>query len=343
MLKKLLNWAFLISITLGVLIGIIAIVELYCAYSYYKYRDDLKNNLNAIRLREPFKNQKSGNFKTDSLGFILPFRPFYETSSKVVLMGGSTTECKSVSQEKRIHVEIEKYLNDVTCLNIGNSGNNSMHSLDILANKIVSLSPDIVVFNHNVNDLSILLNTGTYFNNHPQRSLILTQSDQLYAYKVGYPKNWFVRNFIPHISLVLLPTTFEGQKLPEREEFSKKPLNNNINIDSLKMMFNRSLTGLVSYAKSWDVKPVLMTQGSCFKHYGVTNIDKYEGYNLDSLHNVFNNVVRSVAAKNKCPLVDAELLMEDSKDLFFDSVHYTDSGSVYISEYIALEIKKLIH
>lgn len=343
MLKKLLNWTFLISITLGVLIGIVAVVELYCAYSYYKYRDGLKNDLNAIRLKEPFRNQNSDNFKTDSLGFILPYRPLNKSTTTVVFMGGSTTECLGVDQDKRIHVEVEKELSNTSCLNVGKSGNNSMHSLGIFANKIVPLSPDVAVFNHNVNDLSILLNTGTYFNKHPHRSLILTQSDQLYAYKVGYPKNWFVRNFIPHISLVLLPTTFDGQKLPENEEFSNKALAPNMNIDSLKLMFNRSLTGLVCYAKSWGVKPILMTQGSCFQHYGIANIDKYAGYNLDSLHNVFNNVVRSVAAKNECSLVDAELLMEDKKGLFYDSVHYTDSGSVFISKFVSAEIKKLLH
>ena len=155
-----------------------------------------------------------------------------------------------------------------------------MHSLNLLANKIISLSPDVVVINHNVNDLSILLNTGTYFNQHPKRSLILTHSDQLNPYKVGYPKNWFVRTFIPHISLVLLPTTFEGQDIPKNNEFSKDALRPDLNIDSLKQLYSKSLTGLVNYAKSWNVQPVLMTQASCFKEFEVENIEKFKGYNL---------------------------------------------------------------
>lgn len=343
MRKRILNWVLLISITSVVLIGVVAIVELYCAYSYYRYRDTLKNELNAIRLKEPLKNQNSINFKTDSLGFILPYKSLDKVSKKVIFLGGSTTECRAVNEDKRIHIEVQRSLLNTSCLNIGNSGNHSMHTLDILANKIVPLNPDVVVINHNVNDLSILLNTGTYFNNHPRRSLIINNSDQLYSYKVGYPKNWLVRNFIPHISLVLLPTTFEGLALSENEEFSKSPLKPNMDIDALKEMFSKSLKGIVSYAKSWGIKPILMTQGSCFRYYGVDNVDKYDGYNLDSLHSVFNNVVRKVAKKSNCSLVDAEFLMEDNKSFFIDCVHYNDSGSVFISKYISSEIKKLLN
>ena len=59
MLKKIISWTLLIFIPVTFIIGIIAVVELYCGYSYFKYRDTLKNELNAIRLREPFHNQNN--------------------------------------------------------------------------------------------------------------------------------------------------------------------------------------------------------------------------------------------------------------------------------------------
>ena len=343
MIKKLLNWFFLSLITVGLLIGVVAIVELYCAYAYYKYRDSLKNELQAIRLRQPLYNQNFENYRTDSLGFILPYTSLDSTSKTVFFLGGSTTECLEVKEDNRVHVEVEKQVENVTCINIGYSGNHSMHSLNLLANKIMHLSPDVVVINHNVNDLSILLNTGTYFNEHPKRSLVLSNSDQLNSYKVGYPKNWFVRNYIPHISLVLLPTTFEGEDILENKEFSQEALQPNLNIDSLKQLYSKSLFGLVNYAKSWGVKPILMTQGSCFKEFEIENIERYNDYNLDSLHSEFNKVVRYVAKVSKVYLVDAENLMEDQKGYFYDSVHYTDSGSIFISKHIASAVKTVLN
>jgi len=341
-LKKIINWFLLVGFSLGVVVVIVAIVELYCAYSYYRYRDTLKNDLNAIRLREPFHNQDNNGFRTDSLGFILPYRSLDSSVYRIVLLGGSTTECLAVSEEKRVHRAVEKQLDKTTCLNIGNSGNHSMHTLDIFANKILAYNPDVVVINHNVNDLSMLLNSETYHNNHSNRSLLLTSSEDLYSYVVGYPKNWFVRNFIPHISLVLLPTTFEGESLPVVREFPDGPLRDDLNMDSLKLVFKKSLKGLVEYSKAWGVKPVLLTQGSCFKHYSIGNLERYKGYNLDSLHNVFNQVVREIALESGAALVDAELLMEDNKDYFYDVVHYTDAGSLFISNHISATVKKLL-
>lgn len=341
--KKFFNWFILSSITLGLFVGLIALVELYCSYAYYKYRDSLKNELKAIRLRQPFCNQVSDNFKTDSLGFILPYTSLDSSSKTVVFLGGSTTECLKVQEDNRVHVKVEEQLTKVSCLNIGNSGNHSMHSLNLLTNKILSLSPDVLVINHNVNDLSILLNTGAYFNKHPQRSLLLHNTEQLYAYKVGYPKNWFVRKYIPYMSLVLFPTAFEGEDLIENQEFSTKPLRPDLNIDSLKEMYRKSIMGLVNYASSWGIKTVLMTQGSCFEEYGIKNIERYDCYNLDSLHKEFNKVIRDVAVISNVSLVDAEKLMEDKKEYFHDVVHYTDSGSIFISNHIASKIKRVLN
>ena len=60
------------------------------------------------------------------------------------------------------------------------------------------------------------------------------------------------------------------------------------------------------------------------------------------LHQEFNKVIREVAIREEVELVDAELLMKGNKSYFFDSVHYTDSGSVFISKYISKSIQKLI-
>lgn len=351
MLKKILNWFFLIAIVFAVLVITVAVVELYCAYSYYRYRDTLKNNLSAIRLREPFHNTNqlvkigptNNYFKTDSFGFILPYKALDSSENVIVFIGGSTTECMAVSEGKRVHKAVENQLNNVSCLNIGNSGNHSMHSLGILANKLIAFKPNVVVINHNVNDLSVLLNTGTYFNNNKHRSLLLTNSEQLYSYKVGFPKNWFVKTYIPYISLVLLPTTFEGEKLIDDNEFDEDTIPSDLDLNSIKLSFKRSLTGLINYAKSWDIKPVIMTQGSCFKCFEIENIEKYEAYDLAKLHQEFNQIIRQVAKECETELVDAEFLMKDNSSYFYDTVHYTDSGSVFISKHIAKAVSKVLY
>lgn len=351
MLKKILNWFLLLSITLGLLISIVAVVELYCGYSYFRYRDTLRNEVNTIRLREPFHNYnkqlvdsfgRSVTYRTDSNGFILPHKPITKNNTVIGFLGGSTTECQLVAEDKRVHVLVEKKIDSITCLNIGNSGNHSLHSLDIFSNKLLKYNPEVVVINHNVNDLSILLNTGSYFNNHPNRSLLITDSKHLFNYTVGMAKNWFVRNYIPYISLTLLPTTFEGAGQPQKSEFSREPLSTSYSMEFLRSEFRKSILGLVSLVKAWGVKPVILTQGSCFKYFKINSAERFKGYDLDQIHNEYNKVVREVSKELEVELVDAEALMEDQKAYFYDAVHYTDSGSVFISKHIAKAVKKVL-
>ncbi len=67
--------------------------------------------------------------------------------------------------EQQTHLKVNSY-------NAGRSGNNSLHSLNILLNKVVNLKPDIVVMMHNINDLAILMYEKTYWNTNPSRSPI---------------------------------------------------------------------------------------------------------------------------------------------------------------------------
>lgn len=335
----------MVLITLIVIVGVVGVLELYCGYSFYRHKDSIRNELNAIRLREPIHNRNSeidfdGKkivFRTDSLGFILPYENPDSVKNIIAFIGGSTTECKMVSEENRVHRIVEKSIEGVAGLNIGHSGNHSVHSMNILVNKVNAFNPKYVVINHNVNDLSILLNEGTYFNSNHSRSLLLTSTEDLYNYKVGYPSNKFVKKYIPHIALVLLPTSFDGEKASVLE-FRDGPLLG-LKLDSVKQIFKKSIDGLVKYAKAWGVKPVLLAQGSCMEHYESPNKHKYVGYDLAEWHGEFNNVIRAVAKENDVLLVDGERLMKNKKELFYDPVHYTDSGSILIGNAIAEVLK----
>ena len=59
--------------------------------------------------------------------------------------------------------------------NSGVSGNNTLHSIDILLNKAIPLEPDIVVLMQNINDLIILLFEGDFWNHNPYRGVIVQE------------------------------------------------------------------------------------------------------------------------------------------------------------------------
>ncbi len=63
----------------------------------------------------------------------------------------------------------------VNSYNAAKSGNDSLHTINILINKVVPLKPDIAVTMENINDLAVLLYEGTYWNNHPTRSPLVVK------------------------------------------------------------------------------------------------------------------------------------------------------------------------
>ena len=118
-------------------------------------------------------------------------------------MGGSSTECMYVDQEKRFPYLVSKKFSKgqlkVNSFNGGVSGSNSMHSINILLNKGLDLNPDFCIMMHNLNDLIVLFYEDSYWNNNFSRSLILEIKEKEYR---------FLNNRFKSILQSLLPMTY---------------------------------------------------------------------------------------------------------------------------------------
>lgn len=343
--KKILQYTLYSIILLSVLLLFLGLVELYSSNAYYKYRDTLKGEIRAVRLKEPFKNTDSKNltplgnqirFRTDSNRFILPYNNLDSADYRIFFVGGSTTECATVDEDERIHVRTAQILNDtlpdkISCVNIGVSGNHSMLTTTILHNQLLEYQPDILVINHNVNDISILANHGSYWNKDNQRSLIVENSDDLFQYKVGYPKHPLIRKYFPYTALVLFPTFFETSLIPDygnQEKHDKSKLTP----EEINKTFKSSILSLVNMCKAWEVTPVLFTQAENFDEEFE---EPYSNLNVAETHALLNRTIRAIAQENNIVLIDAEKYMKNQKNYFVDCVHYSNEGSTFISHKIA--------
>ncbi|MCS6771121.1 MAG: SGNH/GDSL hydrolase family protein [Kiritimatiellae bacterium] len=103
---------------------------------------------------------------TDENGFIMPSAIHETPDIELVFLGGSTTECLYVDETNRFPYLAGRLLESRTGLRInsyngGHSGNHSMHSLNVLINKVLPMQPDAVILCHNINDFATLLYEGT--------------------------------------------------------------------------------------------------------------------------------------------------------------------------------------
>lgn len=305
--------------------------------------------------------KKEFRFEIDINGFIYPSVVHENPDLSIVFLGGSTTECLYVEEKNRfpylVGTLLEHGNRKVNSINSGISGNNTMHSINILLNKVLKFNPDIVVLMHNVNDLNILLYENDYWNNNMWRSLLIidtcsgVQEDPSYLNKIKHQ----LKNSFPALykKIVVAKRKYiDGQSDNEVDQFANVR-GKKLVIDAPKIlkMFEANLKIFVSIARAKEIMPVLMTQSSRFrkdpdkiilqnwtmeKEFGIT----YEQYR--DIYDNMNESVRKVAKENSVLLIDLAKEIPQTKDYLFDYVHFNDNGSILAAKVIANQLDKVI-
>jgi lysophospholipase L1-like esterase len=289
--------------------------------------------------------QKKYRFRTDSMGFIMPSKIHEKPDIKIVFLGGSTTECGFVEEENRFPNLACRILEKVSgekinSFNAGVSGANSMHSLNTLINKILPLNPNYVILMHNLNDLSTLVYTGTYWN-ESARSLILNQKKITFGLRIRR----FIRKIIPH-TYNAIKNLFSEETIDEWAGYRQRKIS--IPKEKILLTFKKSLETFICVCRTWDIRPVLMTQMNRFsqkkpsapQYKSIFKNVNYSDY-LE-VYNRMNDVIRDTALANNVILIDLEKFVPREIKYMYDEVHLNDKGSILVSKIISNELKKVI-
>jgi hypothetical protein len=298
---------------------------------------------------------KKYKFRIDKNGFIVPSEKYAHPDLSIVFLGGSTTECMYVDEENRFpylagcllekecHLKINSY-------NGGVGGNNSLHSLDNLLNKVLPLHPKIVLMMHNINDLSILLYEKTYWNNNPYKCVIVTEDHGVVSLT-----RIVVKKFIPNLYRQILQIV-NIRKLIRTAEYgdefevirSKKVAYDR---DEIMKNYGENLDLFITICKTKKIIPVLMTMASritqhpdelilqCFRKANEAGLSyaEYKG-----LFDGFNEVMRQKAKEHNIPLIDLARDIPPTREYIYDLAHYNDNGSRKAAAIIAAHLKPLI-
>lgn len=289
-------------------------------------------------------SQKSFRVRVDESGFIIPSKRHDRPDLSLVFLGGSTTESLYVNEENRFPYLVGKLLEQQTgkrinSYNGGVSGNNTLHSINALLNKVIPLNPEIVIMNHNINDLNILLLEKTYWNRNPSRSPIIYPRHPIYN---------ILKNarylFIPYLYLEI-KTFLQGVGMFKNDEFAHRR-NTRIGVDNNRLVdkFEMNLQTFVSICVARKIKPVLMTQPNRLRDnpdsyvsrimkkvendYGINYRDYKEIYDQ------FNDSIRKVGKKNNVLVIDLDKLVPKEKKYMYDVVHFNDAGSRFAARII---------
>lgn len=300
--------------------------------------------------------KKQFSMSIDNNGFIIPSKKYEVADVNIVFLGGSTTECKYVDEYLRFPyltgVLLEKKTGKkVNSFNSGVCGNNSLHSIDILLNKVIPMHPDIVVMMHNVNDLTILLYEKTYWNlNYHKRPVWYVRD--------GGSLHGLIYSFTRELKDITFPYLYERLKQyikvgslfnAKTDEFAdcrgRKALLSGREISDYK----ENLKLFICICRIKHIVPVLMTQENritldpdpvvrkllsetILKDFSLT----YDEFR--SIFNSFNNAIREVCKEEGVALVDLAKDVPQTSEFMYDLVHFNDAGSKLAAEIISSEL-----
>lgn len=298
----------------------------------YQMRCDGKRH---IRLRENQPNQDSFRvppydpsqkyrFRTDADGFIEPSKIHEKADLNIFFMGGSTTECETVDEFNRFPYLVGRIIEKktgkkVNSYNAGKSGNDSLHTINNLINKVVPLKPDIIVRMDNINDLSTLLYEASYWNKNKTRSNL----------------GCFSKN--------------SSSLRNARNEWEESPFVNMIfdanHQAQIKQEHRKVLKMFIAIVRGIGATPVIMTQVNHIENdpnFSTGHGDAEFNRAYRQLYIDFHNLTRQVAKEEKVLLIDLAKKVEGSEKFIYDAIHFNNEGSKVVAEVIAKELEVIV-
>jgi len=283
-----------------------------------------KPNSDVIKV-PPYDKTQKYHFRTDENGFVKPTKIYENPDLNIFFLGGSTTECEYVDEPYRFPYLVGRMLEEksgkkINSHNAGKSGNNSIHSINNLLNKIAPLHPDIIVRMEGINDLSTLLYEATYWNRNISRSNLACFTKS----QIGF------RNF--------------------KNEWDQSPyrsmIYDEVHRARIKAQYRKILTLFVAITKAVGATPVLMTQANVISDN--PNFVAHEGddkfnESYRHLYSEFQNITRQVAQENHIMLIDIDKKLPQPQQYLYDSVHLNNEGSKVVAKIIAEELLPLVN
>ena len=307
--------------------------------------------------------QKGYKFRIDENGFIMPSKIHDNPQLTLVFLGGSTTECSYVDEENRFPYLVGRLVEKKTGLrtdsyNAGKGGNTSLHSLDVLLNKVIPVKPDVAIMMHNVNDLAVLIFEKTYWTKNPYRSPLeeIKPSFKTAIKNVEESFHMMRDLTIPHLSRQLKNFYhYTIGRLFRTDEF-KQARGRKIQVDKAILVseFSMNLQTFINICRARKITPTLMTMPNRLKDHPdpftrsiVRNtVETGSGLNYEDfkgLFDLFNQTIREVAAANSVLVIDLDRKVPKEKELMYDFVHLNDAGSKYVSDIVAAELYPVVN
>lgn len=275
----------------------------------------------------------------DGDGFIGSALRFDKPDVTIAFLGGSTTECLYLDEDKRFPSVVASLLGErrgwrVQAVNAGISGGNSLHAINKLINVVAPKIPQVVMFMDAINDLTTLAYFGSYWNADRRGNLVVVENGEG---SFPYMLKVLAKRHVPgYFTMAMVVSDYLNPKVDDEFVFDRQVFNANLQREEeLVAMFRQQLILFVYATRAIGATPVLMTQANRIERDDPFVRDLFRrtrpGLDYDrwaKAYARFNEEIRRVAALEHIDLVDLAKTIPGTKEYAYDPVHLTERGSV---------------
>lgn len=274
---------------------------------------------------------------------------------RIFILGGSTTECLYVDDEKSIESKMQQCLNEtytdknVNVYNAGKSGDFTTDHIAMLTNRIVQLSPDIVIIFAGVNDLRRVYNGYDFTHSisapdNKKKNYFWSDLKLLLSHSQIY-RHFYNLFHEQSVEAITKSTDYKAlvektNALPLEEQFSDKSLE----------PYENNLRVIAGICRSLDIDLIFVTQASTWNSKIDDNAQKWHWMNfilnkrypqevMDSKLEEFNDVMKMVANSEDVAVFDLAANIPKSLEYFYDDCHFNNNGAKYFADSLCSTIK----
>lgn len=350
------------SILIGLLLGIIICEIVLHFYNPFPFAISKGRLVLPANQQTVFKNtwikklDSSIQYSRNAFGFRGPM-PVDSVNKipSVICIGGSTTECRYISDSLTWPSQLYKHLKDsipqIWLNNAGVDGHSTFGHLLLLKEYITKLKPRYVIILIGANDVENdkplqfdlmnekkinFLSAKSFFKSVLNKTRLGAAFFQLYAIKGAYKKGLIHKN----VDFATLKDTLFAESYIAA--IVKKQ-------DSYLIKYRQRIMDMIAICKASNVKPVLLTQPSLFGDYTDSATMIRMGNKIlpdtDPMANstsaqkaleLYNDVVRSFGKEVK--VIDLAALMPKNSSYYYDFIHYTNTGCAKIAAILSAEL-----
>jgi hypothetical protein len=287
-------------------------------------------------------------YKKNNLGFRGAEAPAdFQDWLTIIAIGGSTTECTSISEgktwEDHLGHTLDQSMNKTWVNNAGFDGHSTFGHQILLRDYIQYLNPKVCLFLIGVNDVN---------RSDPSADLNFTKSQT--SWIIPLAKYSKLANVI--LNLYRNHLTKEQGRPPGLSKpgsqylyLSDSTIQKTL-MDSKKFLENygKRLNEIVRLCRSNKIEPIFITQPT-MTGFGIDSLTGFDFANCiitnklnGKLHwdrlELYNDVTRRVGAETGTLVIDLAHKLPKNSAYFYDNLHYNNEGCIKVAEIVACDL-----